>query len=789
MRIKSIHILGFGKFSNFNLNFNKNFTFIWGLNESGKSTIRQFILGVLYGFAKNWKQKVNLYEPHNHSQYGGNLVLEKNGKNYTISRIGRINSILQIYDQYNHKTYHTDKFLYKLLFPFDKESYLDIFSFDQEQLNKIGRLSYKEFSKKILDFSAISANRWLKFSKNLGKEADQKFSLTKISKRPVNLLLKQHKNLQNKLNRMGESLDRFRSVNLKKQNLKKQIILSRRKEKKLANEKKHLNELLYLSDLFKRKKEIINLNKQPRFSSKQIDALTENKKQKIKNLQYAINSLNSVRDNKNEKEDNFLKRPDTPLLKVYKKNKTKIDVLKRSFSDLIIEKDLYERLENEKNILKTRLLKLEKNPKSKFYPYFIIILFLFFISALGGFFTFKIPSHSFIYSVTSLISLIGLIIFSALIFIKKKDKVGLHILKKDLGTYNEYLSQLQSIKKKQEHCLNKIKYFFNFSSPLKDFLPKTNNFQETISRLDILLKKLEQEEKNNNIFLERKKIKKENEINKKKKQNQIKNLQKKLFLKLGLNNFKEFQELDFDKIKKEKIDDQLNNISKILTPEKEQSIVSLGGILNIKKKIQDKNNLLHSLSDDIQEFNSEVNNCDAILMNLVSDDGYQNELQDKSNLETEINNDLFNYFSYKLAAEWINKTLYKISHRRMPVIIKTAERFFYMLTDGKYKNIIMDNENLFVISKDNQRFLIYELSKGTSEQLYISLRLSLAQIVSNDNPLPFLIDDAFVDFDNHRKQIVEHVLYNFSKKFQVIYFSSHIDELINKKDILKLNIT
>ncbi len=73
MIIKSLEIYGYGQFVQSKIEFNKNFTEIFGENEAGKSTIQAFIHSILFGFPTK-KSKEPILEPRG-NQYGGKLVL------------------------------------------------------------------------------------------------------------------------------------------------------------------------------------------------------------------------------------------------------------------------------------------------------------------------------------------------------------------------------------------------------------------------------------------------------------------------------------------------------------------------------------------------------------------------------------------------------------------------------------------------------------------------------------------------------------------------------------------
>ncbi|MFB8733819.1 ATP-binding protein [Bacillus sp. SL00103] len=53
MKIRSLHIAHFGKFSNRTFHFSDDgFQLVYGLNESGKTTLKTFIESMLFGFPK-----------------------------------------------------------------------------------------------------------------------------------------------------------------------------------------------------------------------------------------------------------------------------------------------------------------------------------------------------------------------------------------------------------------------------------------------------------------------------------------------------------------------------------------------------------------------------------------------------------------------------------------------------------------------------------------------------------------------------------------------------------------
>ena len=92
MMIKKIKILGYGKLSDVEMNFKNGLNILYGPNESGKSTIRSFIFGMLYGgIAANSKRTIYTEEynsqlPWSGLNYEGSMEIERNNEYYHIYR-------------------------------------------------------------------------------------------------------------------------------------------------------------------------------------------------------------------------------------------------------------------------------------------------------------------------------------------------------------------------------------------------------------------------------------------------------------------------------------------------------------------------------------------------------------------------------------------------------------------------------------------------------------------------------------------------------------------------------
>ncbi len=91
LKINKIKINSYGKIKNKEIKLNNNLNIIYGKNESGKSTILNFIFNILYGIQKNKNGKeisdYEKYKPWDSDEFSGKITYELDNKNkYEIYR-------------------------------------------------------------------------------------------------------------------------------------------------------------------------------------------------------------------------------------------------------------------------------------------------------------------------------------------------------------------------------------------------------------------------------------------------------------------------------------------------------------------------------------------------------------------------------------------------------------------------------------------------------------------------------------------------------------------------------
>lgn len=122
----------------------------------------------------------------------------------------------------------------------------------------------------------------------------------------------------------------------------------------------------------------------------------------------------------------------------------------------------------------------------------------------------------------------------------------------------------------------------------------------------------------------------------------------------------------------------------------------------------------------------------------------------------------------------LSKTIDRYKNERLPLLLKKAEEYFSYLTMGRYVRIhSKDGGSGFLIERNDHTFFeANELSQGTMEQVYVSIRLALATTLFEKVKFPIIIDDSFVNFDERRMVRVLELLSKI-EGHQILFFTCH----------------
>ncbi|MFC1857639.1 ATP-binding protein, partial [Thermodesulfobacteriota bacterium] len=142
----------------------------------------------------------------------------------------------------------------------------------------------------------------------------------------------------------------------------------------------------------------------------------------------------------------------------------------------------------------------------------------------------------------------------------------------------------------------------------------------------------------------------------------------------------------------------------------------------------------------------------------------------------EIQQDAFDWSRYAMAKYLLDKAKETFEKEQQPQVMRDAGSFFRKITASSYNELVapIGEDTIEVITSKKERKKVDMLSRGTAEQLYLSLRFGYIRNRSKGNePLPVVMDDILVNFDPGRARRAAEAILDLSKEQQVLFFTCH----------------
>lgn len=110
---------------------------------------------------------------------------------------------------------------------------------------------------------------------------------------------------------------------------------------------------------------------------------------------------------------------------------------------------------------------------------------------------------------------------------------------------------------------------------------------------------------------------------------------------------------------------------------------------------------------------------------------------------------------------------------RQPIVIRQASDYLHLMTQGRYTlQATFDGKQLYAVDGTQRRIPEKQWSSGLGDQIYLAIRISLAMAFSKQiEPMPLILDDIFVRFDEQRQKEAMQFLADLGKKEQIFLFT------------------
>ena len=138
------------------------------------------------------------------------------------------------------------------------------------------------------------------------------------------------------------------------------------------------------------------------------------------------------------------------------------------------------------------------------------------------------------------------------------------------------------------------------------------------------------------------------------------------------------------------------------------------------------------------------------------------------------------YMRLRLASAILRHHIDGRSNEEQNPLLDRASNLFARITCGAFKGLDTELDNdgeryvVGVRPDGDEELSVDQMSEGTRDQLFLALRLAYVEhYLKGREPVPFIVDDILINFDDDRALATLKVLAEFSRLTQVVFFTHH----------------
>lgn len=302
MEILNLKVNNFGKLSNKEIELKKGINIIYGENESGKSTLLKFIMGMFYGLSKNKNKKLisdyEKYMPWNGGEFSGKITykLDNNQKYEVFREFKKKNpnifneNLEDISKEFNIDKNLGNRFFYDQT-KVDEELFLSTIVSLQEEV----KLDEKEQNILVQKMSNLASTgedniSFQKIMNNLNKRQMEEIGTARSQDRPINTVMKRMEEIENEKEYLSNFANKQYEIEEENQELDVQI-------KEQENKLELLKNLKQVQEKKELQKEKLKINENvKREYNKKIQKLYEkDKEENAKDKLQVIHNKNVIK--------------------------------------------------------------------------------------------------------------------------------------------------------------------------------------------------------------------------------------------------------------------------------------------------------------------------------------------------------------------------------------------------------------------------------------------------------------------------------------------------------------
>ena len=183
-----------------------------------------------------------------------------------------------------------------------------------------------------------------------------------------------------------------------------------------------------------------------------------------------------------------------------------------------------------------------------------------------------------------------------------------------------------------------------------------------------------------------------------------------------------------------------------------------------------------SVDEDCTSRSTERGEIQANLKTLTGEEGSSRLRAERHRLSEEMGGHAREWAVRTIAENLLKEAQGKFEKERQPGVVRHAQSFFKGITGGRYQTVFspLGSSEIQVTDSSGGPKQPNQLSRGTREQLFLSLRFGLIQeLGQRSERLPVIVDEALVNFDPERGLRVARAFVELSRTNQVLVFTCH----------------
>lgn len=201
-----------------------------------------------------------------------------------------------------------------------------------------------------------------------------------------------------------------------------------------------------------------------------------------------------------------------------------------------------------------------------------------------------------------------------------------------------------------------------------------------------------------------------------------------------------------------------------------------GLIQCLEEEVQKSQHRIHDLATRLKEAQDNYES-------VTGDNASIDALTQKQMGLVEMGDAAEQYIALKSQAILLRWGIDRYRRENQAPLLRRAGALFSRITLGSFEGLEVDyteedRARLLGVRPDGKRVPVDGMSGGAEDQLYLALRIAaIEEYLEKAHKLPFITDDIFIKFDQHRISAGLNILLELSRQTQVIFFT-HEREIV-----------